>query len=548
MRAICSRNDRVQAERLLRALGLWDYFIFPSIDWSPRLPRIRALIEGLRLRPAAVMLIDHDKAHLAAAKAALPELQVASPDFLPALLADERFAGREDPDMSRLRQYKSMERQTGGIVTATGDAGEDEAFLRASNIVVTIDTDVAAHIDRAVALVNSVNPLNLTKNYLPSHLPSARQNLLAAIDKSETRAGLIRVSDRYGDYGYCGFFLIEGAPPVARLRHLSLSRRIFGMGIERWLYDWLGRPGLGDAGEVPAQLVSAEPPDWIGTGNAIPLSGLAHVPQIVIRGGYGFDAIADQCRLNSGDVTLETNRNEWHVTLNHDTTTNLTLTLRDHSPEALTELRRIGFRPPDLVSRLWTIAPGGIAIFGGWGDLRGQRYRFKPLNMDLSFQISPLSDDFDAVTEQDILDFGAAKGLIPETIEHVRKFVGYIAQVYERLPLMAEPERLRVNLHAIFSAFPSSATLFMLLPPTIAARPGPGRSYEDAAVSDYRAIAREVAAGYAHVELIDVDDYVADGMGAPHAIDGSDREIYARLYQAVMERSAQRLSLAKVAA
>jgi hypothetical protein len=211
-------------------------------------------------------------------------------------------------------------------------------------------------------------------------------------------------------------------------------------------------------------------------------------------------------------------------------------------------LHRIGFPQPDLVSRFWTIAPGGVAIFGGWGDVRARRYRYKPLNIDLSFQISSLHPDFGAVTEQDILDFGATKGLIPETIEHVRKFVSYIAYVYQQLADMVEPEQLRVNLHAIFSGFPSSATLFMLLPPAMAAGHGPGQSYEAAAVSDYRAIVREVAAGYAYVELIDVDDLMTGADDFEPGTARPGRDLCGRIYHAVLTRYGEKASLAAVAA
>jgi predicted enzyme involved in methoxymalonyl-ACP biosynthesis len=35
MSSICSKNDFDAARAVLAEHGAWDYFIFPSIDWSP---------------------------------------------------------------------------------------------------------------------------------------------------------------------------------------------------------------------------------------------------------------------------------------------------------------------------------------------------------------------------------------------------------------------------------------------------------------------------------------------------------------------------------
>jgi hypothetical protein len=308
------------------------------------------------------------------------------------------------------------------------------------------------------------------------------------------------------------------------------------MGVETWLYDWIGRPHLHARGEAPAGLSSDCQVDWIDAGDITPLCAQAHFPQIVVRGGHGFDWIADQCRLNSGDVSLETSREEWHVSLNHDTTTNLTLTLRDHSSKTLEELHRIGFRQSDLLSRFWTMAPGGIGIFGGWGDLQARRRRSKFHDLDLSFHINLLPEDIGKTTEQEILDFGEAKGLIPETLQHVRQFVGYVAQVYQMLPEGIEQDRLRANLHNIFAAFPSSARLVMLLPPTRGARGEPRQLYGRPGVDEYRAVVRDVAALYDYVELVDVDDFVTGVDDFEPAADRLSRNVYLQIYQAVIAR------------
>jgi L-asparaginase/Glu-tRNA(Gln) amidotransferase subunit D len=67
-------------------------------------------------------------------------------------------------------------------------------------------------------------------------------------------------------------------------------------------------------------------------------------------------------------------------------------------------------------------------------------------------------------------------------------------------------------------------------------------------VVEYNAIAREVAALYDHVELIEADDFVADVDDFELASDRLNRNVYFRLYQAVMERCTHVASPPKAAA
>ena len=79
---ICSKNDPSVVQPLLEEKGLWSYFVFPSINWEPKGPRIAALIETVMLRPATVMFIDDNPLNLNEAKHYVPELQTATPDIL----------------------------------------------------------------------------------------------------------------------------------------------------------------------------------------------------------------------------------------------------------------------------------------------------------------------------------------------------------------------------------------------------------------------------------------------------------------------------------
>jgi FkbH-like protein len=155
----------------LRERGIAEYFVFPSISWEPKGERIARLIEAVQLRPASVMFIDNDPANRAEARTHVPEIQLAPETFIPDMLAYPRFLGRDDPDLTRLRQYQLLETRQ---AKAAVKHGTNDDFLRQSNIRICIEYDVLAHADRVIELVNRTNQLNYTKSRFPEDAEQAR--------------------------------------------------------------------------------------------------------------------------------------------------------------------------------------------------------------------------------------------------------------------------------------------------------------------------------------------------------------------------------------
>ncbi|WP_404712723.1 hypothetical protein [Sphingomonas sp. MMS24-J13] len=529
--SLCATSDFNSMRRLLRTFGLWDFFLFPSISWSSVAARIERIIEAMNISPAAVLFIDDNGSNRATAQARIPDVQVAGPELLASILTDPRFAGTDDPGLIRFSRYKLLELQAGDAPIAA-ESGNDD-FLRLSGIIATIESDVAGNIDRAIDLINHTNWLNFTKKRLPSDRTAARQALGDAMKNA--RAGLVRLSDDHDDHGLCGFFLMRGEPPHATLDHLCFSSRIAGMGIEHWLYEKIGRPGLVVAGKVAADLSTHGRTGWVNAGAGSLAQSVPDISGIVIRGGAEIDTIARYCHLNSSNVRVETDRREWHVVLPRNSSTNLMLSLHQSTPETLRELHVIGFREPDLSSPFWAVPPGGIGILSLWGDLNSPRYRHRGSGLEVAFRFDLLPDDFGQVTKQHLAEFARAKGLTEETAGHVRQFVDYFARHYEFLPPPLALAQLRTNLHAIFAAFPWSARLFVLLPPSQRSAGESVQMHDLPEVPAYNDLVRAIAAAYSHVEVIDPAEF-AGKPGRP--TDMISRATGLRIYRAVIERNA----------
>lgn len=292
MSSICSRNDFAPVEAILREKGIWDFFIFPSIDWTSKADRVARIIAQAQLRPETVLFVDDNPGNRAQVKAAIPEIQIADRPDIAGFLDDPGFRGKSDPDLTRLKQYKVLEARQSALSAAEGD---DTAFLRQSGIVVDIIYDVEQHIDRAVELVNRTNQLNFTKRRLSDDPAVARAELLAEISEHHAKAGLVSVRDRYGDYGICGFFLVHGLGvyEYTTTVHFAFSCRCLGMGVEQWVYDLIGRPDIEIVGDVASSLDRYV--DWINTGDSGLSTGetaLHRFKEIRLRGGCELEVLA----------------------------------------------------------------------------------------------------------------------------------------------------------------------------------------------------------------------------------------------------------------
>src|SRR3984957_13452175 len=188
--SICSKNDEQSVVKILEEREILDYFVFPDISWDPKGPRLAALIEAVQLRPATVMFIDDNPRNLAEAKAMIPDLQLEDEKFIPKLLADPRFVGKDDTDLSRLKQYKLLEARREAQRSADGGGHQ---FLRDSDIRVCFDHDLedVANLDRAIELINRTNQLNYTKRRLPEDLEEARRILRQDAASMDRQGGLI---------------------------------------------------------------------------------------------------------------------------------------------------------------------------------------------------------------------------------------------------------------------------------------------------------------------------------------------------------------------
>ena len=250
MVSISSKNDLTMARDELDRHGLWELVIFPRINWEPKGAQVRDLIEAAQLRAENVLFVDDNHLNREEAAFFAPGLQVADP-------ADPSFheqmeivvaAGRPDAGRKRLAEYRMLEAKA-EAATAYGDNTE---FLRSCDIRVSLSEGPATDAARIHELIVRTNQLNYTKRRVDE---AAVTHLLA---DPAVRSVAVRVDDRFGDYGLVGFAAVRDG----HVEQLAFSCRILGMGVERAVYEWLGRPAIEVAEPVSAPLDGPHP-DWL---------------------------------------------------------------------------------------------------------------------------------------------------------------------------------------------------------------------------------------------------------------------------------------------
>jgi len=259
MCSICSKNDFETAKAELVKLGIWDLFVFPHIDWTPKGQAIKNMLERMGLRDENAVFLDDNHLNLEESQFFNKELACVDGtlDMRP-LLDMPQFKGKDDKKHSRLEQYKVMEQKQG---EQTDSGLSNEEFLRQSEIKIKVITDIDPHMDRVLELINRTNQLNFTK--VRANTDEEKEALKELLNTSGMHAGLVHVKDRYGDYGIVGFFCVRTKFSGTTVHHLAFSCRTLNMGVEQWVWQFLHKPQFKAVGPVANDIDAFGDVDWI---------------------------------------------------------------------------------------------------------------------------------------------------------------------------------------------------------------------------------------------------------------------------------------------
>ncbi len=536
LNSICSKNDEAAVRAILEQHGIWDYFIFPSINWEPKGPRIANLIETVQLRPATVLFIDDNPMNLNEVAYHAPGVQTAAETIIPAILTDPLFKGKDDSGLTRLAQYKLLERRKQDESATVRATGSQIAFLRSSHIRVQFDYDLEANIDRVVELINRTNQLNFIKARLPEDGEAARAAARRLLSQFDVQAALVRVTDNYGDYGFCGFYAVRTHGVRRELLQFAFSCRILGMGVERWLYNHLGRPGITVQGEVLADLDQTEPAiDWITIGGTEDRGKGGNkafaIDSVVVRGGCDLTAVGHYLMNSVRHLSTEftTMRNDISIRLDHSAV--LRLGADGVGPEAMASLQALGYTQSDFDSAIFALPPGGIAVLSFAVDAFLVTYRHKTLGFRVPFW------------NPDTASFGNKDMTIPDhaLMERLADKPGPLVAAWEVLNNYVfegyiSAQRFKENLAVILGRIGPGVRVFVLGPNDHFVQRGE-LTYSERHFEQNVWI-KDVLKAHPNAHYINVRTYIESEAEVLGNVDHFDRGVYYRIYEGLMAMAA----------
>jgi FkbH-like protein len=251
MNSISSKNDFDKAKQKLLELHIWDCFIFPTISWQPKGNNIQAIIENTQLRAQNVLFLDDNHLNLEEVKFYNKEIWVETPDFIPSIDDHEAFRGKNDLKRERLAHYRILEEKA----KERSSYSDNREFLNSSEIKVTFLDDFEANIDRVIELIQRTNQINYTKQRI------TKENLKDILSKPNYECKMVKVKDRFGEYGIVGFYALDLSANT--LEHFLFSCRSMNIGLEQFIYAHLNFPKISVMGEVSVELDQLTNPDWI---------------------------------------------------------------------------------------------------------------------------------------------------------------------------------------------------------------------------------------------------------------------------------------------
>lgn len=526
MSTICSKNNFDEIETLLKERGLWDYFILPSIDWTPKGPRIQAMLETIGLRAASCLFLDDNPMNLAQAQHVNPGLNVALPEVIPEIRDAPEFKGKDDRALSRLKQYKITERKTEAAKVKGSDT---VSFLRSSNVKVYLDYDVDKNIDRAVELVNRTNQLNFTKKRLPEDAAAARAELRETLAHNTVDAALIRVRDDYGDYGFVGFYMRRRINNKRHLEHFCFSCRTLNMYIEHWVYDFLGRPKLDVVGEVLSDVHNSEVQvDWITPANIEDLDAatdrpVLHFDQIFARGGCDLASLLHYFTLHADSIIEEYNEPRNGQPFRRDHSAFLMPALEGGLTDAqLAAAAKLGYRPEEFTSALPDLpAANRLYFLSFWADSDIPLYRHRDSGLRVPYWLLG-SQTKDLTADADL------RARVARTDAHKAR-LEVLSREFEHEGILPQ-DQMEARYASVLDGLPDGAPVVMVL----ANETGPTGGHHRGHARLNQAL-RAIAADRPNIVLLDPADHIAspeDLLDLNHF----KRDVYHRMYRDLLDK------------
>jgi FkbH-like protein len=249
LQSVASKNDYEKAAAHLKELGLWEYFLYPQINWNSKAASIESIARSINIGLDSMAFIDDQIFERDEVNFSLPavrcidsaelDLLLDRPEMMPTFIT-------EDSKVRRLMYLSDIERNR----AEEEFVGPKEEFLATLGMVFTISPAAEEDLKRAEELTVRTNQLNTTGyTYSYDELNQFRES-------DEHLLLITSLEDRYGTYGKIGLALLECRPEVWTIKLLLMSCRVMSRGVGAILLNQIVRLAAESNVRLRAEFVS----------------------------------------------------------------------------------------------------------------------------------------------------------------------------------------------------------------------------------------------------------------------------------------------------
>ena len=244
---LCSKNNQSDVESVFRdrtdMVLREEHIVSSRVNWSAKSSNLCELSDELGLALDSFVFIDDDPVECAEVRAGCPEVvtlrfprtSAEVRHFLDHVWAFDRIGITEEAKRRTTQYRENRERQN-----ALKVASDFEQFIASLELKVDVAQAQVSDLERVAELIQRTNQFNLTT------IRRAYAEVEALHRSGDSRLLVVRVKDRFGDYGLVGVVIFRRLSLSIDVDTFLLSCRVLGRGVERRVVRELARAAAAD--------------------------------------------------------------------------------------------------------------------------------------------------------------------------------------------------------------------------------------------------------------------------------------------------------------
>ncbi|MDR1156764.1 MAG: HAD-IIIC family phosphatase [Oscillospiraceae bacterium] len=224
LQSISSKNTYERAKEKLVQFGIWEYFIYPQLNWDAKSEAMTIIAQKINIGIDTLAFVDDQEFELQEVAFTHPQILCIHVDQASKILDMDRMNPKFITCDSQNRR-KMYQNDIQRDMIEKDFCGTKEDFLATLNMVLIIGLAMESDLERMEELTVRTHQLNSTGyvysyNELKSFMTSDSHELLVA-----------QLDDKFGEYGKIGLALIERTERVWDLKLLLMSCRVMAKGV-----------------------------------------------------------------------------------------------------------------------------------------------------------------------------------------------------------------------------------------------------------------------------------------------------------------------------